>query len=584
MQPSEKIPPAKNPIPKLDPTSIYPTVPERHSPEDANTPVDPLQLDNNEKQRSLISVFIKTFAKFLIGLIGITLLGLVLGYLTKGPVVAATGYFSGLTNAFLSILYLLPLTIFFGFIAYAKKEYILAAYPLIVFLFGKSLMQTQLAGLLRSYYPFLSESGKPDFHLMAIISALVFATLYVIERPITHIIKLTHKGGPSAEKERVAYVVIFVLVLVSFPIIRAGSHSLLISTIRTRDKIRIPSSDTYFGKNSGEIYDNSIKYSVTSISYNEATAQYDGAYQQVDTVKTRPITKWWDNDTKANCGSQTSAVVTSRQTAKYSYKKTKKNVVYAETSFTGNNSQPQKKSSEFTEYHSCFVLGYQKYVFVRSDARGSEYLNTYPTPDIIDAIAAGELYIPRCLKSVYNQKQSTTSEEVCSTADSEQISKVNLTFQKRYSKPQPARKTTGIITPTINPSAYKEVARLEIKEWGISLPLNEDIKDAYYYSGVNSNGKEMFTIGLKSFTSDRCFAGPASQNASGSGIAFISRNKVSEMKFEPNVSTEGKVAGDYAYSLYVNGNSKRCLEFMQKSGEMRTTYEDIFDWSEAGIR
>lgn len=117
-------------------------------------------------------------------------------------------------------------------------------------------------------------------------------------------------------------------------------------------------------------------------------------------------------------------------------------------------------------------------------------------------------------------------------------------------------KDSGGSQSTKKPPADKDskptVAYLKIKEWGVKLPLSEEIKDAYYVvstGSVDENGiTNRILIGLKSLDKDGCLA-EGNNRGEGSAIAAIFRalpTNIGEVSGKP-------VTEDYPNGVHIDG-------------------------------
>ncbi len=114
-----------------------------------------------------------------------------------------------------------------------------------------------------------------------------------------------------------------------------------------------------------------------------------------------------------------------------------------------------------------------------------------------------------------------------------------------------------------NTSPAPTTTYLTIKEWGIKLPINASITDAYYVPGVGSVGTDGVTnqvyLGLKSRDADGCTA-DGSNHGKDSALATIFRSKPGEVDPVTNkpITQEnpgGVTIGNYYYAIEGQANT-----------------------------
>lgn len=126
---------------------------------------------------------------------------------------------------------------------------------------------------------------------------------------------------------------------------------------------------------------------------------------------------------------------------------------------------------------------------------------------------------------------------------------------------QPSSQTTSTVStqPAATTTQY-----LTIKEWGVKIPLPDDVKDAYYVPSTGSADTDgtpnTMWIGLKSLDASGCEATKANQG--GKPLASIARVLSNETdpvsgtpytELNPNGVTIGKYY--YFYSTWSKGNN-----------------------------
>lgn len=107
------------------------------------------------------------------------------------------------------------------------------------------------------------------------------------------------------------------------------------------------------------------------------------------------------------------------------------------------------------------------------------------------------------------------------------------------------------------------VAYLDIKEWGIKLPLSNTISDAYYVAGVGSVGSDgvsnQIFLGLTSLDTSGCTAA-GSNHGQDSALGMIFRTKPTDVDPVTNKAysqeyPNGATVGTYYYAFQGSANS-----------------------------
>jgi hypothetical protein len=123
-------------------------------------------------------------------------------------------------------------------------------------------------------------------------------------------------------------------------------------------------------------------------------------------------------------------------------------------------------------------------------------------------------------------------------------------------------------TPATTVPAVPTVTYLDIKEWGLKLPLSDKIKDAYYVASVSSKGTDglpnSMLLGLTSFDASSCTA-DGSNHGQSSAIGAIFRALPTETdpvtgqlltQEYPNGTTMGSYY--YGYESFTNSSGRTC--------------------------
>lgn len=139
-------------------------------------------------------------------------------------------------------------------------------------------------------------------------------------------------------------------------------------------------------------------------------------------------------------------------------------------------------------------------------------------------------------------------------------------FTYQHNRVRPTGATAG--TQTTNQSDAQQttdtqtpaVAYLDIKEWGIKLPLTDSIKDAYYVVATNST--DTMWLGLTSLDDKGCGVSLGNQDGASAPIAALVRVSPTEMepvKGKPYSEVyPGVTIGNYFYGYVSGTNNKTC--------------------------
>jgi hypothetical protein len=511
-------------------------------------------------QPSFLGIFSAQLAGFIASSIGIGIIAIVFGLTFNEAIVSHRTQSFGLLADYLSFYYVIPVVVIvFGLIALATKNFVYLLYPILAFYLAEDIYYTHINYFFGGYIPLLEPDKHPGFNAYFTAIVISYLTIHASVKPITKIIgQVRH---PSLDKSQImlANGIILVIGSIAVLVLSFAGTPLYAHQKKARAAIHVPNTSAIFGE---PRYDYQLFYAEKSNST---------IYKPYDSVNSSFLQKWWDRDTHNACGDKVTYSLHPGQVVAQQFKQTKGGITYAEAVFAGNGSKPPTVERAYKTHLYCFVLDYQKYSLSRKDGDGSNYIGSHPVEQVIDLIAESPKYYPLC-----TGKQATF---YCKSEDIVKNSKLGEVKTKKYN---PYAGTP----PPVSRSAYKEVGRLTIKEWGISFPLSEEIKDAYYvpYPGDAAHG---FSIGLHAYGSDSCFAGLRSTSFSdrryGFGLATLSRinPKADPNNIGPGYYVAGRNIGEYKYFLEAEPN--RCAKSLGKDGTFQATFEKVFDWSELNI-
>jgi hypothetical protein len=224
----------------------------------------------------------------------------------------------------------------------------------------------------------------------------------------------------------------------------------------------------------------------------------------------------------------------------------------------------QRSICKSVAWPNCFVIGNFKYTFLHSDDTPAGV-----PAQIAKAIAAAPGYTDGCF---YDGVGVVKPSVYCRAQDTAALTKLNDdAAQKTMAMVQKAR------TPQNLPN-YTPAGSLYIKEWGITLPLPDQIKDAYYRFDAN------VIIGLRSYDSDGCFADvhqragatPLDRKVYGKGIASVDRVESGGfLTFPGQTHDYSVVINGYRYYIHANSDTTACTEMPQS---LRAQLPEIFEW------
>lgn len=507
---------------------------------------------------SLWRVLLRRLLMLLAGTVAIGLLGLCIGAIAGEGAIAPVNTKFAAFGYVAYFLIVLPIEMaLFGAIAYVTKNKLYLVYPIVAYVVAGALQDETIVTLIGGYVPVLDTtvSGVYSRVHAAIVVLLAFMVAHMVVSTAGNIIReyttYNHTEAPAARQFAVGWIMLGVVIMLISGV-AAAAPALYAAQQRSRAAVHIPSGGQVYGGPAGDIYN--LQYRSYALLYAEPTQQFDGLYQQQDSVVTSQLSKWWQDDPRKACGG--------------TFAKTKGGVVYAEHKTTKHASQPPKKTTEYHTYAYCFVKGYRVYTLHRSDTRGDAYLQRYPAAQIIDAITTAPAFIPGC--------EGRKAAFYCQKSDAKANTQLAQTAKAKRTAWPPTditRQNGALVSQLyVNPRAYTEVGRLQLPGWNVSVPLAAETKDAYAIAaGVNR-----FTVNLQSFTTPACTQ---------SGVAYITRTKLSDLVPLPNIQYEGKIIGDYLYSLRgpFAATPGPCIASATKDAVLIATLEDIFRWAAGNI-
>jgi len=524
---------------RFNPNDIYPVVEERYPNYDVGT-------DNTEKPKLKNGIW-HTIIGFLTGFMGMAVLSILLGLIFNGTLISHGREYFGSFEDGLSIIFIGPIVMtIFGVIALINKDWIFLIYPPVAYLIiGPWLQGTDLAHGLAGFVPIeQDESSRYNLYLITIVIA--YLMIYVYERSASSI---SRRGRfkeqvltPQDVLAQVGILSIFSITMVT--LLAAGGLINNAAVASKQIKYKYIQNDKF------SLYIDPTS-SMAYINYSEPTAQYEGSYNIKDPIHFYKLKASVSKDTKKACGDSKSYPELPSQNSIYKHKKTSSGVDYAEAEFSGNSAKPYLKTTAYSIYHFCFVADGQKYDLERTNAHGDDYLKKYPTDTVIDDIVHASSY----------NKCDKEERIICSKDD---ISKTKQSLQQNKKQSPP----TGLLAVGNNPDAYKQVGKLDIKEWGVSIPLSEEIKDAYY---SYSSQSDIVTVSLASNDSGYC------KNSQSYGLSYVRRSPA-DNKVNPNIKGVS-VIGAHQYKIYGSGNMRKCVD--QQTAEI---LDDVFVWSSINIK
>ncbi len=316
-------------------------------------------------------------AHFVLGLLGMGLVGLALGATINVGLMSHSREPFGLIGDYISLFYALPVALVaMGIVTAATGRRVYLAYPFVAFVVAQPIFYADFTRWLAGWVPIVAPQGRPDWVVCMVAVALSYMACYAVERPSTWLLESEEASSPTLAWT--AFIpTVAVLAVAAF----AGSP-LLHAQQRSRAAIHVPDSGALLGEPDTE-------YAVHARGTSAANAD------NRDEVTTYPLEKWWERDARTACGALARGRSSSAVVA-YAYKRTANGVPYGDAVIDAMGSNPPTPEAAYHEYLACFVVGYRRYVLRRDDLGGGRHLRTYPTGAIVDAVASGGAYWPAC--------------------------------------------------------------------------------------------------------------------------------------------------------------------------------------------
>ncbi len=498
---------------------------------------------------------------YVFGLLGITVVALILGATFNQALVSHSDQYFGILADYSAIIYALPITLLiFGIIAFATRNFLYLAYPIVAFYLGQEFIGTDLVKYLAGNIPAVAPENQPHYFSYLVTVTLCYALLYIGEKPLRSIV-MQYRRKTLDNTTLITNIGILASVSIVGIILSFAATPLYIYQLRERSIINVPNSNIFLGEAKSA-------YLVTT-----PAAEINKTKQRssVGNVNIKPLEEWWNRDIRTVCGDTVSRAAYPGQKVTQEYKTTPRGIQYAESVFQGNTSQPFAKTKQYQIIYNCFVIGYQQYYLERSVLGGRDVLTKYQTGDIIDTIVSGTKVVPGC-----NGDRAQYFRQ-CTAEDQKITNKLTQAKQKADSILLPKQNTPP--ETVLNPSAYIKIDELKIAEWGIKLPLSGEVKDLYY---TPSTKNSLFINGtLRSVADQRCNTNGNAVVKGVNTVTFARKLKTEEdtrKDLSITFHTPNKQIGDYLYAVYTSGNARSCL-----GDERARIVQDVLDWATVSI-
>jgi hypothetical protein len=450
-----------------------------------------------------------------------------------------------------------PVLLFvFGIISLARSDWIFLTYPIVVFsIIGPKIYESSVSEALAVKLPFNIDEGTRSSNRYLTTAILSYALVFTIEHCLSKLAKRGRfKTGNSSRVIEFSQIGILSAVLLAAVVSPVMAHKVIGDNHVFKQSVRMPRTADFIAANT-----QTNSGSTFELYYLKPTNQYTGLYNMQDKVSYKILSQGENRDIKKVCGQKRLLYTGAAESYPVTYQKTSNGLEYGTYVFPLNGSQPPRKTLAYSEYHACFLLDGKQYDLQRTDAHGNDYLNKYPTSKIVAAFADAKSYI-----NCTSENRNCSKEDVAATAKANEIQISNAPVNE---------------SPDINPYSYKQVRSIDIKEWGIRIPLSEEAKDLYY--SPPAKAESFVYAGLESVSGKDCYAG-YKLGVKGVGTVYIVREQKSEVDAQKHSSTKftepNKQVGDYVYAVYASGNAKSCI------GEDRSfTLGDSLDWSTVNI-
>jgi hypothetical protein len=533
----------------LDTSKIYP---------DFSKPAtQPENIKSKRTNKNWFSTFIAEIGMYFLGLLAIVGIAFIFGVFVGGALVShASEYFGGLADAF-SIIIVGPVLLFvFGIISLVRSDWIFLTYPFVVFsVIGPKIYESSVSDALAIKLPFNVDEGARSSNRYLATAILSYALVFTVEHCLSKLAKRgrfkTDNHSRAVEFSQIGILSAVLLAAVVSPVM---AHKVISDNHVFIHSVRMPRTADFIAANTQTNSDSSFE-----LYYRKPTNQYTGSYNMNDMVLYKILPQGENRDIKKVCGQKHLLYTGATESYPVTYQKTSNGLEYGIYIFPRNGSQPPRKTLAYSEYHTCFILDDKQYDLERTDAHGNDYLNKYPTSKIVAAFADAKSYI-----NCTSENRDCSKEDIAATTRANKIQIPSAPVNE---------------SPDINPYSYKQVRSIDIKEWGIRIPLSEEAKDLYY--SPPAKAESFIYAGLESVSGKDCYAG-YKQGVKGVGTVYIVRELKSTVDAQKHSSTKfiepNKQVGDYVYAAYASGNAKSCM------GEDRSfTLGDSLDWSTVNI-
>jgi hypothetical protein len=439
------------------------------------------------------------------------------------------------------VLYMPIPLLLFGAIAFARKDWALATYPLAVFfIVGPAFFHAPVSGAVASQLPFLLHDSLDSNRAFAAL-ILAYAFLYTLEWSGSRLLRRGRFAHlpPSKLTDATSFTLIGVAVVVALatPFVAKALNN---KTEYERAAFRAPQTKDF----SAYLVDE--KEQRLNIRYAEATRQYAGSYKMTDEVTVMLIKQGQSRSTRDVCG--TSLTLYGQKTT-LQYQKTSSGFEYGVGMVPGSTtSLSNRKTRQFTESRVCFAVDNKKYLLYRTDQYGDDYLKKYPTASVVEAFNRA------------NRVKSTPG------------------------LPAMAAVVVDEGVQGINPNAYEGTGYLDVPEFGIRIPLTAEMKDMYY--GVSAVNPNWLLGGLRSITTAGCNVMQKRNDNSDRLFTIIRESEaVLQARKEKNPNTgfaaPNKSIGGYKYAMTMDRVvEQKCF----RSADQASIFADMLDWATVNIK
>lgn len=505
---------------------------------------------------------------FIVGLLGFTVLGMIIGLTLNGAAITPENP-DGWVNAdllFNSYVFLPVFLLIFGPLAYMTRNILYLVYPFIAMGVAASFVKSDFVLWLGGWVPFVEPAQRPQFVENLIAVMLAYMTIYAIAGPLQSV-KGMYRTVPSSYKTTfiATNLSIVAIVLLVLPALAATDGRLYDQQRLSRTGVRIPVTETMFAQPTNSKNPYYIQYARDTSKVNVSS------WASADRVGTYALEEWWNRDTKEVCGQ---GIVDDGQQATYAYKQTPGGIQYAQAVLERQGQSPPVKSRQYKEFYNCFVIDYHKYALIRTETNG--LMEEYPTDKVIDAIAAGERYIPACLGTQDNTGKVRYPGS-CTEGDKATIATLTKQAEQFAANEASRHPPVNVVPPSYSPAAYQAAGRVTVQEWGVTVPYTQELADMYY---VMSPDGTRANIRVKSFQG-------IDPEGCGENIGHMTRIKVSDVKpVQGSTRPEGWIVGEYVYMLKTDLiDTAWCKNTTIGTASLNiAAVQDILNWMSVGVQ